>query len=253
MTDFLDFQVVGTFKEPQSSSVQQQRTEEWLESRKGRYTGSNFKLLMGCGRSTSKMGWDRIEKIVDFGATAEKYIYKVGNERLTGLRDMDIYAKSMEHGKENEPKLIEQLIKDGVITDFEEVPFVEFKRYSNAGSSPDGIAKFKGKLVAIETKCTTSWDGHFARMYEPVHEKHNDFWQVQAEAESLGVDSTLYVTAKPGVFDQYDYQLVDKSETHIKALIARCRIADLAISLWPEHGYKESLIIACARYQDKFS
>ena len=103
-----DFEMVGSFSQDDSDSLQ--RTEEWLEKRKGRFTGSKIKDLMSSGRSSSKMQWGRIEKTVDFGAKAERYIYQVGKERLTGLRGMNISSKQMQHGTDSEPLLIEQLI-----------------------------------------------------------------------------------------------------------------------------------------------
>ena len=45
---------------------QLQGTEQWHADRNGRFTGSKTSDLMGTGRSTSKMEWDRPEKICDF-------------------------------------------------------------------------------------------------------------------------------------------------------------------------------------------
>lgn len=244
-----EFEMQGGFLIKDNSSLQ--RTNEWLEQRKGRFTGSKIKDLMGCGRSTAQKPWGSIEKIYDFGATCERYIYKVGKERTTGVRDMDVSSQQMEYGKLNEPLLVQQLLKNGIISNFEEVPFLEFPNYSNGGASADGKAIFKGELVGLELKCTTSWDGHYNRMYEPVHDKHDDFWQFQSEMLALGVDKLLYVVAYPGTVEKYDYNIVNASPLHQKLILERCKIADAAIELWDEYSYKEALKIAIANYKSE--
>lgn len=241
-----EFKMIGSLSSDQSDSLQ--RTEEWLEKRKGRFTGSRIKDLMTCGRSSSKMQWGRIEKTVDFSTTAEKYIYNVGKERLTGLRSMNISSKQMNHGTDHEPLLIEQLIKDGVITDFQELGFEHFGDYKNAGASVDGAATYKGERVALELKCCVSWDGHYKRMYHQVHEKHDDFWQHQSEMIATNTSKTLYVVAAPMQVEIYDTQIVNASEIHQKCIIDRCMIADRAIELWNEHSYPVALEIACAEF-----
>jgi len=241
-----DFVMIGSLDSTASDSLQ--RTEEWLEKRKGRFTGSKIKELMGCGRSTSKMVWGRDEKLVDLGAKAEKYIYNVGKERLTGLRSMSASSKQMDHGTEHEPLLIQQLIDDGVITDFEELGFEYFGDYKNGGASVDGICTYKGERVALELKCWVSWDGHFKRMYQQVHEGHDDFWQHQSEMLATGTKKCLYVVAAPMQVEQYDIQIVKASETHQQCILDRCKIADKAIELWDVHPYPVALEIACAEF-----
>lgn len=227
-----------------------QRTEEWLKLRGGKFTGSENTKLMSCGRSTAKQAWGGIEKLVDFGAAAEKYIYNVGRERETGLLSMQTTAQRMEHGKEHEPLLIEQLLKDNVITDFEERGFEQF--YENGGASVDGIATYQGRKVFLELKCTTSFDGEFQRLYRSVDEKHNDFWQINSEGLSVSLDECLYVVAAPMQVKQYKVILVKCSKIHQEQLFKRCMISDKAISLWPKHGYKKALQVACAEFKEEY-
>ena len=240
---------IGAFGDVIENNYDQclQRTKEWLVDRGGKFTGSEFFKLMNCGRSTAKQPWGGLAKLIDFGATAERYIYNVGQERNTGILSMETKAQRMEHGKESEPLLIAQLIKDGVITDFQEKGFEKF--YEFGGASVDGVAIHQAKKMAMELKCTTSWDGHYARMYEPVHEKHGDFWQIQGELLAVGLSECLYVVASPMQVEVYDIQIVKASPIHQKQILERCKIADHAISLWPKHGYKKSLEIACAEYK----
>ena len=53
---------------------------------------------------------------------------------------MQITAKQLSYGIKQEPLLIEQLLKDGIITDFEELGFEYFGEYENGGASVDGVA-----------------------------------------------------------------------------------------------------------------
>jgi hypothetical protein len=242
-----DFKLQGVLVETPAESLQ--RTEEWFEKRKGRFTGSKMKDLMGCGQSTARKPWTDPAKLYDFGATAEKYIFAVGMERKTGFRSMEIDAQQLRWGRENEDRLVEQLIKDGVITDFEQMSFEQF--YENGGASVDGRAKYQGEIVGMELKCTTSWDGYYARMYEKVHEKHNDFWQHQAEMASIKVPKLLYVVAMPMQIERYEIQIVNESKLHQHVMRERCKIADEAIALWGgEHSYSECLALACAKHQE---
>jgi len=226
-----------------------QRTEEWLEARSGNFTGSKMKLLMGCGRSSAKMAWGTTDKLVDFGKTAEKYIYNVGKERITGNRSQHITSQEMNHGKIQEPLLIQKLLDDKIIESYEARAFVKFEDH-NGGASPDGSVIYKGEKVGLETKCCVSWDGHYARKYSKVDEKHDDFWQFQSEMLALKVDKLLYVVADPMTIDDYEIDIIVASPIHQKAMLQRIEIADIAIGHWDQHGYAESLTLACAEWQD---
>jgi len=237
------------FKSVKSSDLQ--RTEQWLQDRNGKWTGSENKDLMSVGRATGKLPWTDAAKIVDFGKGAETHVFIVGKRRSTDILEMELSAKQLDYGKENEPKLIEQLIKDGIITDFEERGLEYFPNYSNGGASVDGIAIYKGRKVALELKCTTSWSGYKNRMYEPVNEKHQDFWQHQSEMLAVGLHELLYVVAEPMTTERYEIQIVKASKIHQKALIDRCKIADKAIELWNKHSYSDALMLACKEYNQQ--
>ena len=230
-----------------------QRTEAWRIKRGGCYTGSKIDLLQKCGKATAKTQWGSTDKLVDFGVPAERYIYAVGMERRTKIRSMDVSAKQMEHGTVHEPLLIERLLKDGVISDFKELGFEYFGKYENGGASVDGICIYKGEEVGLELKCTVSWDGHYKRMYEDVHDKHDDFWQFQAEMLATGLNKLLYVVAMPMQVEKYDFNICHASPIHQDAMLKRCKIADKAIELWDQYGYKEALHIACAQYKDNIN
>lgn len=259
----MDLSVMGTLiAKPDSGDLQ--RTEEWLKARSGRWTGSKNKDLMGCGSSTAKKSWlEEPNKVYDFGKKTERHIYVVGKERNTGIRSMQIFSKQMNHGTEHEPLLIQKLIDDGIISDFEELGFEQFPTYENGGASVDGVAKAGlnipkrlglkvGEKVVLETKCCVSWDGHYSRMYEKVHEKHEDFWQFQSGMLATNTTKLLYVVAYPMTIEKYDISICEASPIHQNILLTRCKIADNAISRWgKEHSYAECLALAIAEFKEE--
>ena len=233
----------------QTEDGELQRTKEWLEDRRGNFTGSKMKDLMSCGRSTAKLQWGTVEKLIDFGRTAEKYIYNVGKERLTGLMSQRITSKQMYHGIIHEPLLIEKLLEDGVIENYKPCKFKKFKDH-NGGASPDGTVVYQNQEMGLETKCCVSWDGHFARCYDVIDEKHDDFWQFQTEMMALEVDKLLYVVASPMTIEDYEIKIIDASPIHQKALLQRILIADAAIGYWDTYNYSDSLKVACAKWEE---
>ena len=104
--------------------------------------------------------------------------------------------------------------------------------------------------MALETKCCVSWAGHFKRMYDKVDEKHDDFWQFQAEMVALDVTKLLYVVASPMTVESYDVQVIDASPIHQLAMLQRIEIADKAIGYWGEHHYADALKLACAEWKE---
>lgn len=244
--DNLDMQPFGV---EQTEDGDLQRTKKWLKDRSGNYTGSKMTNLMGCGRSTAKLQWGTVEKLIDFSRIAEKYIYNVGKERLTGLLSQRITSNQMYHGIIHEPLLIEKLLEDGMIEDYKPCQFVKFKDY-NGGASPDGTVIYQSEEMGLETKCCVSWDGHFARCYDVIDEKHDDFWQFQAEMWALEVNKLLYVVASPMTIEDYEIKVIVASPIHQKAMLNRILIADAAIEYWDTHNYADSLKLACAKWQE---
>lgn len=233
-----------------------QRTDDWFAQRLGKFTGSKMKNLMTGTQATAKMGWEDHHKILDFGSTAIKYVYSVAQKRRTNIDDMEIKAKALIHGEENEPLLIQQLLEDDLIQSHEDVGFVEFRRMPYAGASPDGKIIMNDVMMAMEAKSTISWDGHFNRFGELFDYKHNDFWQTTAEMMALRTRKCLFVAAYPGVWDQYDWKIVELSLLHAKALVRRLQIAEIAVREFIERRKTDPAVLmynciqhACSIYK----
>ena len=89
-----------------------QRTDQWFEARRGRFTGSGIKDLMTCSRSKANYEWGRPEKLIDFGEAAKKYIYSKFKERQRSKVVKTAFSQDMKYGTENEAAILD-LLKTG--------------------------------------------------------------------------------------------------------------------------------------------
>ena len=107
----------------------EQGSDEWFEARLGFVTASNF------------------SKVIGKGSTHTLYQYKVGAEKLTGLREETYKSAVMENGSntEDEARDYYAMANDCVV---EQVGFVT--RDKDVGGSPDGFVDEDGM---IEIKC----------------------------------------------------------------------------------------------------
>jgi len=234
-----------------------QRTDEWFKQRLGRFTGSGIKNLMSCSQATSKMEWGRAEKIIDFGETAKKYVYSKAMERKRGKVIHMSTSAAMRYGTENEQPVIDLMLAKNKHYLFKEVGFIEFIK-GIAGASPDGLLmdKMTGEKIGYEGKCATNWDTVYSRCETPVDQKHQDFWQLQAEMMSLKVKRLLYTIGEPSE-DMFlpnitDVQtiMVDASPIHQQSIIHRCNIGNKAIELFLKgKNFHESILAACSNYE----
>lgn len=116
--------------------MSQQRSEDWFNQRKGRFTASRITELLG------KQG---------FGLTGESYIFEKATEIVFGLDEEDSFVSyDMQRGIDLEP-LAFRKFKEIKMYDFLDVKESYFFPYTdNAGASPDGIV---GKDSILEIKC----------------------------------------------------------------------------------------------------
>ena len=227
-----------------------QRTAEWFEKRRGRFTGSKIKDLMSCSRSTAKIEWGRPEKLIDFGEKAKEYIYTKAKERQRGYAVQTPTTAAMSYGTENEDAVIELLPFDVEKCDFMEIEGLE----GIAGASPDGRYEDQN----VEIKCATTWEQFYKRVELPFDQTHMDFWQVQTEMMAQKLNKTMYIVAEPSesIFEpnitSFTMRNTQASEIHQKAIYQRCEIGDEAIKLFLK-GYSihQAIQQACTEYEIK--
>ena len=256
-----------------------QRTEEWQQDRKGRWTGSQMKNIMSCSQAGGKLSWEDEQKIFIFGTAALKYIYENAKERQTGRYiDSGAGTKEMRYGTKVEPlirKRVEEIIKKKKIKGkVIEVGFKKFPTMKNAGVSSDAILVHKGKTKAsFEFKACTSWGTHYDRTFEITGDKSKDFWQTQAQMIANEVDFCYYCVAEPpadigrylyyegDIMDLYEewkdecgvtMEVIKASKIHQDSLLKRICISEDALNAWLSEGgsLKEELNDAIEHYKD---
>lgn len=113
-----------------------QRSDDWFEARKGRFTASDIHKLLG---------------IRGLGQTGESYIFEKAVEEVFGLDKEDTFVSSdMQRGITLEPLAFRKFkeIKEFEFLDIQETTF--FPYGSHAGASPDGLV---GNDSILEIKC----------------------------------------------------------------------------------------------------
>lgn len=244
----LDVSVYGIEKIKTSEELQ--RTDDWHQQRKGRFTGSKIKELMSCSRSTAKFEWGRPEKLIDFGETAKKYVYSKAKEIQRNKIIKTPTSAAMQYGTNNEPIIKKLLKKQFPDYRFDEVGFIEFIE-GIAGASPDGRIYRESDQIGLEIKAATDWGTIYSRHEIPIDQSHDDFWQLQAEMLALRVNEIMYVVAEPSesIFEpnitDLSIEYVQASPIHQQAIINRCMIGRNAIKYYLS-GMKFQLAINAA-------
>ena len=112
----------------------EQRSQEWYNERKGRFTGSQIHKLMG---------------VRGLGQTGETYIFEVVYNSLFDDLEENFTSYDMQVGVEREPlafKKLSQILGQRFIK-IEKCGFFPYLEYG--GASPDGV----GEKAVIEIKC----------------------------------------------------------------------------------------------------
>ena len=113
-----------------------QRSNEWFDARKGRFTASDIHKLLG---------------VRGLGQTGESYIFEKAIEEVFGLDEEDSFVSiDMQRGVTLEPLAFRKFkeLKEIDFLDVQETTFFSFG--SHAGASPDGLV---GNDAILEIKC----------------------------------------------------------------------------------------------------
>ena len=113
-----------------------QRSSDWFDARKGRFTASDIHKLLG---------------VRGLGQTGESYIFEKAVEEVFGLDEEDTFVSNdMQRGITLEPLAFRKFkeLKEFDFLDVQETTFFSFG--SHAGASPDGLV---GNDAILEIKC----------------------------------------------------------------------------------------------------
>lgn len=154
-----------------------QRSEEWFEVRKGKFTASNIYKI--CGKSIDTQ-------------TAETYILEKLSERL-GVSTIQYQTDSMRWGEETEPLAFD------VVNKFEKFKESTFKPYNDYfGGSPDGVNTEK----ILEIKCPYNPVEHLRHLkiingLTLKQIKPEYYWQIQANMLVFDRQKALFASFDP--------------------------------------------------------
>lgn len=242
----------GTNQVIKSEPKSLQRTPEWYEQRRGKFTGSGIKSLMGVSASTSKLEWGRPEKLVDFSETAKKYVFNKAKEIQRKKVLKRSIGKNGEYGETAEKIVLELLKIKYPDYKFEDVGFIEFIK-DIAGASGDGLINYD---TGLEIKLATNWDTLYLREQLKVDQSHQDFWQIHSEMLALNVKKLMYVVAEPPEYledmniNDLSVQIVDASPIHQQAIKQRCMIGNDAILRYLSGvNFHRAIEQACTEYE----
>jgi len=110
-----------------------QRSDEWFEQRRGRFTASRISDLLG---------------VKGLGKTGETYAFEKAAEIVFGIEKDELVSWDIRRGVELEPYAFELFCELNKDENIQESMFFPYE--DNAGASPDGLVGFDSVL---EIKC----------------------------------------------------------------------------------------------------
>jgi putative phage-type endonuclease len=158
----------------------EQRTEEWLEIRSGKFTASDIHRLMG---------------VRGMGKTGETYVMEKVAEQLGAHMPM-VSSKAMEHGTATEP-FAKLHYERAFGVEIEDQSFIIAPWNAQAGCSPDGIIRSLNR--GIEIKCPYSPANHIRHLMIKSADDLKDvaleyYWQIQMCMAVTGLPSWDFVS-----------------------------------------------------------
>lgn len=166
----------------------EQRTDEWLSTRKGKFTGSEIHKLMTEPKSKSEI----------FSETSKTYILeKIAEEYLDELPE-SFTTTAMQFGIDNEP-LAKKWYSKLTGKTIDEIAFVEHPQLNDCGGSPDGYVRDGNHI--IEIKCPFNSVNHIKHILtiEDNFKKElkEYYWQMQFYIECLNVEYCDFISFNP--------------------------------------------------------
>ena len=148
-----------------------QRSKEWFDSRKGRFTGSEIHKLMG---------------VKGLGKTGDTFAFQKAIEIVFGKNEDEQFTSfDMQRGIDLEPVAFNKFkeIKALEFVDVEETSFFAFG--DNSGASPDGLV---GKDAILEIKCPKS--EKFFNLVAKGKDAIDKEYMYQMQCEMMATNST---------------------------------------------------------------
>lgn len=181
--------------------MSQQRTPEWYEMRRGRFTASDIYKLLG---------------VKGLGLTGETLAFEKAVEIVYGIEEEGFVSYEMQRGIELEPMAFSKF-QDIMSYDFIDVNECVFFPYGeNAGASPDGLV---GNDAILEIKCPNR--NKFFRIIADGVKAIDQNYIYQMQMQMLCTNSVKAYFFNYGVFSgkEYWHTLVIQRDEKVQELI----------------------------------
>jgi len=200
----------------------EQRTDEWKQQRRGKFTASEIHKLMG---------------IKGLGKTGETYIIeKVAEELGATMPEVSTYA--MQWGTETE-SYAKRFYSKAFKCSVSEQPFIIAQWCDVAGCSPDGLVTEWDEnnnplqtRKGLEVKCPYNPAHHIQNLMIKSPDEFKElrpeyYWQVQMSMAVCNLNLWDFVSYYPGIDDDYQMTAVEipANEKDIELLKVRISMA----------------------------
>jgi len=198
----------------------EQRSSEWFDVRRGKFTASEIHKLMGKSAGENLSGWPQ---------TAQAYILNKCAQSIS-IQDQEIKSKEMTWGTELEPfakAAYERVFKEKI----KNIAWVPIPGLENeAGFSPDGYVE--NKLKGLEIKCPYSLSSHMESFLifdqsDLKKQKPEYYWQIQFSLMGSGFKSWDFCSYHPYFDTRYQIISIEilRNEEDIRLLTDRLCLA----------------------------
>lgn len=194
--------------------MEEQRTDEWFEKRRGKITGSAFNEVMNF---TAKG---------EPGAGRKNLVIRLAIERVADDRVETYQNFAMQRGIELEPfARAAYEAKTGAWVD--QIDFIDHPKHPFIGVSPDGLIDTNGMA---EFKCPESQHKHFGALTNSAHVREY-WWQLQGQLWVAGREWNDAVSYDPRFPEHCRLAIarVYRDEKAIKELEVQCLAVEAEI------------------------
>lgn len=169
----------------------EQRTDEWLLERSGKFTGSRFVDVLARGKKDGKplKAYDDL-------------IWQLVVERMTGKPLESISAKALQWGIDVEP-FAREAYEFETGNSVQETGFILHPQYDFVGCSPDGLI---GNKKGLEMKCPASSAVHLLRFFDGVPEEYIP--QIQGSMWVTGREEWDFISFDPRVPESHQLLII---------------------------------------------
>ena len=233
-----------------------QRSPEWFQSRKKKFTASEIVRL--CSDGSRKMTDEEIEQHKIENPKSRKtttwyvpdglktYALEKAIEHFLDPEEDSFLSQAVQDGKEREPLAFEKF-KNNKALEFLEVQEAEFVTNDpNSGSSPDGVVSDNSVL---EIKCPNKTTFFKVVLFDFIDQKY--FFQMQKQMKDTGSKQCYYFVYYIQDGEEFWHEIiVPRCEETITLIEERIIIASELRDEYIQSIYKKAQWLNCAKEID---